>query len=280
MGRRSAVLRTVAGYAAAMCLCVTGCTGTGNSDSPGSPSPASGAPSTVRAGGESTTVAGSPRSSTVDTRANTTPPAAASQQSPRSRADRTDDTATNDSANPGTVPPGTNEVTTSQRPSTSAHIDPVKAAIRKIMSTSIGGRAIATARGTLAGPSKTVRVIAQVLAIHRGHDSTVLIWLLKSASGKEVRTSSFQLAHPPLLDTRLVSLVDRRAGRSYYPYTYVPYQQPGGQDTGCLCSDVPASTDGHGTVLYAVMPALPTGTTSVDVTIPGFTTMKAVPVTR
>ncbi|TWP35953.1 hypothetical protein [Leekyejoonella antrihumi] len=101
----------------------------------------------------------------------------------------------------------------------------------------------------------------------------------KPSPNPTLPTSSYQLAYGPLSDTRLFSLVDAAHGKTYYPLTYAPVGQAFNTPIRCLCSDLPSSVDGTGQVLYAVLPALPDGTTSVNVAIPGFTTMKSVKVT-
>lgn len=168
---------------------------------------------------------------------------------------------------------------TGKGPSTpSSQGSSVHAVVKRIMSTTDGGAPIATAKGRMEGVGKDVPMIAQVLAIRSTADATVLVWKLKSGTGGKVVTSSSRLSHPPLFDTRLLSIVDGSDGKTYYPYTYVPEGQGFGSDTGCLCSDVPYSTNTEGTVMHAVLPPLPAGTDSVSVKIPGFATMRSVKV--
>ncbi|TWP35954.1 hypothetical protein [Leekyejoonella antrihumi] len=120
---------------------------------------------------------------------------------------------------------------------------------------------------------------AQILRIVRTSLSTTVVWRLKSTSGATVPTNSSQLSGAaPLFDTRQLALVDVEGNKTFYPYTYVPIGQPTGLDTKCLCSDLPDSVSGGGVVLYAMMPALPAGASTVNVSIPGFSTMKSVKV--
>jgi len=169
-------------------------------------------------------------------------------------------------------------------PSASAHDDAssAKAAIKKIMASSVTAKAIASAKGSIdaGGAATASAVIADILKVDRLPDSTVLTWRLKSASGGTVPTNSFQLSKPPFLDTRYVGLVDASTKKTYFAYTYTPANQSDGQAVACLCSQVPDEVGGDGTVLTAVTPPLPASLDSVDVSIPGFDAITDVTVTR
>lgn len=169
--------------------------------------------------------------------------------------------------------------TASVMPSAGATDMPVKDAIAKIMAKAKDLPVLGTSNGTLDGPGATVKVVAQVLQVKAMTDETLVVWRLKSATDQAVLTTSFQLSHPPLSDTRLLGVVDPKAKTTYRPYTYVPIEGDG-RDNSCLCSDLPYQVDGNGEVLYAVVPPLPASVTSVDVTLPGFADVKGVKVER
>jgi hypothetical protein len=148
-----------------------------------------------------------------------------------------------------------------------------KDAAAKVMATPKPLPVLATAKGTLEANGAASPVVAQVLRIHAITTSTVVTWRLKSASDAKVRTASFQLAHPPLMDTRLLGIVDAATHTTYRPFTYFP-AQGNGDDLECACSKLPDDVDATGEVMYAVVPPLPASVTKVDVTLPGFATVK------
>lgn len=169
----------------------------------------------------------------------------------------------------------TNSVSHPAAPST-AHELSSKDAIAKMMARPGTPRVLGSASGTLDAIG-TSAVVAQVLQVRTGTASTLVVWRLKSASDARVSTKSFQLARPPLMDTRLLGLVDTATHTTYRPYTYIP-AQGNGEDLGCACSEVPNDVDASGEILYAVVPPLPRSVAKVDVTLPGFDTMRKVPV--
>jgi hypothetical protein len=154
-----------------------------------------------------------------------------------------------------------------------------KDAVTKIMATPKTPKVLGAARGTLEAATGTSSVVAQVLRVQAGPASTLVVWRLKSASNARVESKSFQLARPPLMDTRLLGLVDTATNTTYRPYTYIP-AQGNGDDLGCACSDLPDDVDANGDVLYAIVAPLPRSVTTVDVTLPGFDTMKKIPIER
>ena len=154
-----------------------------------------------------------------------------------------------------------------------------KAAAAKVMAGQKDHAVIASAKGTLESNGVASPVIAQVLDVRATATATVVTWRLKSASTSRGRVVSFQLARPPLTDTRLLGIVDTATDTTYRPYTYTP-AKGNGEDLACACSTLPDYVDSIGEVLYAVMPPLPKSVAKVDVTLPGFDTMKAVAVDR
>ncbi|WP_243063343.1 hypothetical protein [Humibacter sp. RRB41] len=147
-----------------------------------------------------------------------------------------------------------------------------KEAAAKVMATPKPLPVLATAKGTLEANGTASPVVAEVLRIHATATSTVVTWRLKSASDAKVRTASFQLAYPPLMDTRLLGIVDAATHTTYRPYTYVP-AQGNGDDLACACSTLPDYVDATGEVMYGVVPPLPASVTKADVTLPGFSTV-------
>ncbi|GAB3614212.1 hypothetical protein [Humibacter ginsengisoli] len=170
--------------------------------------------------------------------------------------------------------------TTSATPSAGATELPVKDAIAKIMANGKDLPVLGTSNGTINGPGdQPAKVVAQVLQVSATSDATLVVWRLGSATHQTVSTTSIQLSHPPLFDTRLLGVVDPRAKITYRPYTYVPIQG-NGEDNSCLCSDLPSQVDGEGELLYAVVPPLPSSVKSVDLTLPGFADIKGIKVGR
>jgi hypothetical protein len=154
-----------------------------------------------------------------------------------------------------------------------------QAAAAEIMATPDPLPTLAQAHGSLATSTGTSKVVAQVLRIRATTTNTVVVWRLKSASGARAKTTSFQLAHPPLMDTRLLGIVDTTTHTTYRPYTYPPARGDG-DDLDCTCNRLPDEVGRAGEVLTAVVPPLPRSATTVDVTLPGFARMKHVPVDR
>ncbi|UUT36350.1 hypothetical protein [Microbacterium elymi] len=150
---------------------------------------------------------------------------------------------------------------------------------KKIADAAFPTGSIAHTDGTIDAIDKTA-VTIDVVALEALPDSTMLELRIATASGKEERITSFQFAVAPFHDTRNIGLVDTASGKTYRPYTYQNARDADGQNTGCLCDGLPDSADGTGILVSMIMPPLPDGTDAVDVTIPGMTTMKAVPVSR
>jgi hypothetical protein len=164
--------------------------------------------------------------------------------------------------------------------STGASQLPVKDAIKKIMAKGSAFPVLGTSDGTLNGPGEQpVKLVTEVLQVRASQEQTLVVWRLKSATDQTVLTTSFQLAHPPLTDTRLLGIVDPKTKTTYRPYTYVPIVG-NGEDSSCLCSKLPEQIDGSGEILYAVVPPLPKAVKSVDVTLPGFETISGIRVER
>jgi hypothetical protein len=151
-------------------------------------------------------------------------------------------------------------------------------AIAQVMGSTENLPALASSKGKLKTSSSTSPVVAEVLQVKNSSEATRVTWRLKSASGSSVDTKSFQFARPPLFDTRLLGVVDPASKKTYHPYTYIPASGDG-SDTSCVCSDLPDSVNAKGAELYAVLPPLPSGVTTVNVTLPGFKAMTGVKVT-
>lgn len=151
------------------------------------------------------------------------------------------------------------------------------AAIAKVMGSSDDLPVLATSKGTLRTSTGSSAVVAEVLQVMSSPQATRVTWRLKSASSATANTKSFQFARPPLFDTRLLGLVNPQTKAALHPYTSVP-AGGNGMDNSCACSSLPDSVNSTGAVLYAVLPALPSGTTTVNITLPGFKTMTGVQV--
>jgi hypothetical protein len=150
---------------------------------------------------------------------------------------------------------------------------------QRIHDTAFPTGSVAHTSGTLDAVDD-VKVTIDVVALEALPDSTLLELRLATASGEQADTSTFQFAVAPFLDTRNIGLIDPADGKTYRPFTYQNARDVNGQNTGCLCDDVPASTDGAGVLISMIMPALPDGTSSVDIAIPGMKKMTGVPVIR
>lgn len=151
------------------------------------------------------------------------------------------------------------------------------AAIAKVMGSSDDLPVLASSKGVLKSSTGSSTVVAEVLQVRSSSQATRITWRLKSASSATANTKSFQFARPPLFDTRLLGIVDPKTKKTFHPYTLVPAGGDG-TDTDCACSSLPDSVNAKGVVLYAVLPALPSGTSSVNVTLPGFKAMPGVKV--
>lgn len=136
---------------------------------------------------------------------------------------------------------------------------------------------LASAKGTITASGTQSQVTAEVLQVKDSPQATLVIWRLRSASSSPADTKSFQFARPPLFDTRLLGVVDPGSKKTYRPYTYVP-AAGNGEDIACVCSTLPDSVDSSGTVMYAVLPPIPGGVATVNVTLPGFAAMNGVKV--
>lgn len=181
---------------------------------------------------------------------------------------------------PGPTPPPTG-ATGSASSTTSVSSDARSAAqdaIAEVMGSSNDLPVAGSSTGSIEASSGRSSVTAEILQVKNTPQATQLTWRLKSAGGATADTRSFQFARPPLTDTRLLGVVDPQTKKTYHPYTYVPAQGDG-SDTACVCSNLPSSVDRTGTVLYAVLPPLPAGATTVNVTLPGFPAVTGVRVT-
>ncbi|GAA4483013.1 hypothetical protein GCM10023171_13930 [Microbacterium panaciterrae] len=150
---------------------------------------------------------------------------------------------------------------------------------KKIADTELSTASIAQADGALSVNGAPVKVRIDVESVRSLADSTLLTWRLSTVSGAQEKVSTFQFAVAPHLDTRNVALVVDGGATTLRPYTF-RYQNDPSQPTSCLCATIPSASDGTGLQLNALMPALPAGTKTVDVSFPGFDVMKGVPVTR
>ncbi|WP_029145242.1 hypothetical protein [Microbacterium luticocti] len=150
---------------------------------------------------------------------------------------------------------------------------------KKITDASVPTTSIAHTDGTIDSIDDTP-VTIDVVALDALPDSTLLELRIATTSGAEARVNSFQFAVTPFQDTRNIGLVDAASGKTYRPYTFTNARDSSGQKTGCLCDTLPDSSDGDGVLVSMIMPPLSERTDRVDVTIPGFTTMKDVPVSR
>lgn len=148
----------------------------------------------------------------------------------------------------------------------------------QILGTTQDPASIAAVDGTLLVLSAKVPAVAEILEVRAGRKSTLLRWRLKSASGSQVSARGSSLSRPPLFDTRAVSLRDVAGAAVLSPFTYVP--QRGENDTGCVCSAVPAGLGADAEPMYALYPPLDPAATTVDVVLPGFAVAKGVAVTR
>ena len=172
--------------------------------------------------------------------------------------------------------------TPSPRPSSSDSAQAKASArdvVKKIAETKPSTASIAHADGVVRAPGAEAEVRIDVEEIRALPDSTVLSWRLSTASGSKQNVSTFQFSVAPHLDTRNIALVASGGDVTLRPYTFRDQNDPQ-QPAACLCGTPGADTDGTGQQLFALLPALPDGTRTVDVSMPGFDIMKAVPVTR
>lgn len=183
------------------------------------------------------------------------------------------DVTTSGGSNSGTATSGVTSASPGSKGPSAAD-----AAIAKVMGSSNDLPVLASSRGSLKSSAGSATVVAEVLQVMTSGQATRVTWRLKSASEATANTKSFQFARPPLFDTRLLGLVNPQTKTTLHPYTFVP-SGGNGMDNGCACSALPDSVNATGAVLYAVLPPLPAGTTSVNVTLPGFKPMTGVQVT-
>jgi len=150
---------------------------------------------------------------------------------------------------------------------------------QQIRDTTVPTRSLAQTSGMLDGVDD-VTVKIDVVTLDALPDSTLLELRIATASGEQADISTFQFAVEPFLDTRNIGIVDTADGTTYRPFTYPNARDVDGQNTGCLCNDVPTSTDGTGILVSMIMPPLPAEVSTVDVVIPGMEKMTDVPVGR
>ncbi|MDT0157086.1 hypothetical protein Q9R19_05535 [Microbacterium sp. ARD32] len=164
------------------------------------------------------------------------------------------------------------------KPSPSSTALTAKDVAQKIDGTELSTASLAHVDGTVTSAGKQIKVRIDVEEVRALRDSTMLTWRLSSTSGRQEDVASFQFAVAPDLDTRNIALVVDGGDRALRPYTY-RYQNVPGRGSVCLCATI-TGTDGTGLQLTALMPPLPDEAKRVDVSMPGFELMKAVPVTR
>ncbi|MCQ9385558.1 hypothetical protein [Brevibacterium moorei] len=157
---------------------------------------------------------------------------------------------------------------------------PAEQAAQQIMGSQEETDSAGLGAGTLDAASGPVKVGAEAVSVQTDAQETRVTWRLKNLAHGTVDTGSFQLARPPLMDTRALGLADAGGGRVYHPYTYVPVNSIGGEDTACVCSELPERTNDSGQLLYAELPPLPESVHTVTLTLPGFASVKNVPVHR
>ncbi|MBS1672398.1 MAG: hypothetical protein JSS74_00335 [Actinobacteria bacterium] len=167
---------------------------------------------------------------------------------------------------------------TKPKPSPSSTALTARDVAKKIAGTEFSTASLAHVDGTIAAAGTQVKVRLDVEEVRALADSTMLTWRLSSASGQQEDVTSFQFAVAPDLDTRNVAVLFDGGDRTLRPYTY-RYRNVQDQGSVCLCATI-AKTDGTGVQLSALLPALPDGTKTVDVSMPGFDVMKGVPVSR
>jgi hypothetical protein len=145
---------------------------------------------------------------------------------------------------------------------------------QKLLGTTSDDPAIGSATGTAEINGQPSKLVADVVEVRAGAQTTLLRWRLRSASGSATRALGFWLSRPPLFDSRGITILDRPGNHALSPFTYSK------DDHDCVCSRVPGSVDGEGEPMYALYPPLDAATTTVDVTLPGFSAITGVPVTR
>jgi hypothetical protein len=145
---------------------------------------------------------------------------------------------------------------------------------QQLLGTTSDDPAIGSASGTVEINGQPSQLVADVVEVRAGAQTTLLRWRLKSASGSAARALGFWLSEPPLFDSRGITILDRPGNHALSPFTYNK------DDHDCVCSRLPGSVDGDGEPMYALYPPLDASTSTVDITLPGFSTITGVPVTR
>ena len=141
-------------------------------------------------------------------------------------------------------------------------------------------KAIASAQGTIdnSADGTKLEAKAEVLSVTATKTTTELVWRLSTADGSTVDLNSSQMSQVPWNGTRLIGLEVPATKTTYHPYTMVPPRSADGRASECVCSDLEVlGLDATGRRMYASMPPLPSGVTTVTVTIPGFPDMTDVP---
>lgn len=151
---------------------------------------------------------------------------------------------------------------------------PVEKLTAQLLGTTADDPALASAQGTVEITGKRYQLVADVLEVRANADTTLLRWRLKSASGESTQAFGFWLSRPPQFDSRRVTVLDKAGNQALSPFTF------GKDEVSCVCSTIPHTVNGEGEPMYALFPPLDAASSTVDVTLPGFATMKDVPVTR
>lgn len=111
--------------------------------------------------------------------------------------------------------------------------------------------------------------------------STLVVFALRSTSSQEnPAPDAFSESTPLRPDVRDLSLTDPGAEAVLRPFLQFPEDEAPTTQSPCLCSLTPKTLDETWFPLYATVPALAAGTSSVTVKLPGFDDVSDVPVIR
>jgi hypothetical protein len=169
----------------------------------------------------------------------------------------------------GSMTPGSGGTSASSRGPSAA-----EKLTQSLLGTTSDDPVLGSASGTAEINGQRSQLVADVLEVRAGAQTTLLRWRLKSASGGVTQALGFWLSEPPLFDSRGITVLDRPGNHALSPFTYNK------DDHDCVCSRLPGSVDGDGEPMYALYPPLDASTTTVDITLPGFPAIEGVPVTR
>ena len=113
--------------------------------------------------------------------------------------------------------------------------------------------------------------------------STLVVFALRSTSGQDkdvLAPSAFSESTPLRPDMRDLSVTDPGAQTVLRPFLQFPQGEAPTAQSPCLCSLAPKALEEAWFPLYATVPALDAGTSSVTVKLSGFDEASDVPVTR